>query len=483
MNKVYGMDSGVGQRNDTMGDFWCDYYHLTMAQGWFLSGKAKEPAVFEMFIRRHPFQGGYTLSAGMPLALGHLANYGFDEEQLAWMEETGEFKAEFINFLKSEPLQITVDAFPEGSVVFPNEPIARVSGPLWQVSFVESAMLNAVNFQSLIATKVSRMVHAAGGKPVAELGLRRAEEAKGENSSRAAAIGGAVASSNVDAVRRFGLQRVGTMAHSWVKSFDSELEAFKVWLTLYPDNATLLIDTYDILQGVKNAIRASVETGVRLQKIRIDSGDLNYYPNEARKILDEAGFGNVKIVLSNDLDEYIIEDLERQGAKADIYGVGTNAVAPDGSVGAVFKLKNLVGVDKIKISSNKQKTSVPGATELVRIVGEDGMYGGDVITQLGVVAGEAGLLSEPLVSVNPDNEHMAKTFPAGTRFIKPMRRMVEDGVILEEAKSVAETAEFAREELSRLDASYKRFRNPHVYVAGLEAGLAKLRAEMMQKVY
>jgi len=462
-------------------NFWCDFYHLTMAQTLFLDGQADVPSTFEMFIRQNPFDGGYTIAAGQGLVLQWLSNWGYASEKIAAIERMGMFQPEFLEFIRTQPLQVTIDALPEGEVFFPNEPIVRVSGPAWQVSIIETAFLNAINCHSMIATKAARIKNSAqdfaGYKDVMEFGYRRSQSAFGLISTRAAAIGGIIVTSNVDAAIEYGLPCKGTHAHSFVMHYDTELQAFEKWLYHNPNNATVLVDTYDTLQGVKNAILASKNTGVKLTGIRLDSGDLAYLSIEARKLLDKAGMQHTKIVASNDLDEYAIESLQSQGACIDVYGIGTKLVTP-GALGGVYKVKSVNGVDRIKISGDAIKTTIPGATETIRIVDENGKFGGDVITPVGFITEDSGTLPKPVVSVNPENS-MPKTFVTGTKFYKPMKRVAENGVVTSDTRPIVEIGRETTINLERLDRSHKRLLNPHAYVAGIEKGLFMRRMDMI----
>lgn len=474
-------------------NFRCDYYHLTMAQTLFLDGEHNTPETFEMYIRRNPFKGCYTMVAGLGPVLEWIKNWGYTDEQIEFLrvQKTPKgnpaFKEEFLDMLKNTPLQVTIDALPEGELAFPNEPFVRVTGPAWQCSMIETAFLNGVNAPSLIATKAARIVTAADGRAIMEFGVRRAQDRQGIMPARAAGVAGILTTSNVDAALRYGLKAVGTHAHSFVMHYADELAAFKAWLKHNPENATLLIDTYDTIEGAKNAVRAAKETGVPLMGVRLDSGDLVYLSQEVRKVLDAGGQKNCKIVASNDLDEHIIESLIAQGAKIDIFGVGTNLVtaADQPALGGVYKLKVTDGRDCIKVSEDAIKTTVPGATEIVRMLArnEELKFDGDVIVDVNNKLKSAGHLTEPLASVNMANER-EKVFPVGTRYYKPMKRVVTAGKVLGDydIRPVKNIATFAQKNMVALDAAHKRLLNPHVYVAGLEKGLFDKRKTMIKAV-
>lgn len=467
--------------------FWCDFYHLTMAQSLFLDGESEKEETFEMYVRKNPFDGAYTVAAGLGPVLSWLRDWRYDEDSIEYLRgqySNGApvFREPFLNMLRSASLALTVDAFPEGELIFPNEPFARVTGPAWQCSVVESAFLNGINAASLIATKTSRIIEASSNKGVMEFGLRRSNDRGGLLSTRSAAAGGLIATSNVDAARKYGLKLAGTHAHSFVMHYDSELKAFEAWLTHNPNNATLLVDSYDTLDGVKNAIKASVSTGVPLEGIRLDSGDLAYFSKAARKILDSAGFNKTKIVASGDLDEYIITDLLTvQKAPIDAFGVGTKLVAPEGTLGGVYKLKVTSGENRIKISEDPAKTTIPGATEVIRLFSPDAdRFAGDVIIEAGKTLPQHGRLALDLESVNIKSGAL-KTFCKNTPFYRPMTRVMSAGVLTggHESRPLAEIAEATRKSLTGLDLEHKRLLNPHLYVVGLERCLYDKRKKMI----
>ena len=474
---------------DSMSEkMWLDKYHLTMAHTSFLEGKACEHATYEMFIRKNPFGGSYTISAGLGPFLEWLNDYGFSEDTIKWLancknkDGAPSFTPEFLEFLRNQKLSLTIDAVPEGELVFPNEPIVRVSGPEWQVGIVETAILNGLNASCLIATKASRIVNAAGGRPVMEFGLRRAQDMYGMRATRSAAVGGVLTTSNADAARKYNLGWVGTHAHSFVMRHDTEIEAFENWLLHNQGNTTILVDTYDTIQGVKNAIAASKKTGVHLDSIRLDSGNLAKLSIEARQLLDAAGLHDCQIIASNDLDEYSISKLWDNGAKVDILAVGTNLVtaADQPSLGGVYKLKSINGVDKMKISGDAIKRTIPGATEILRMVGFDGKFMGDVITSCGFVQELRGQLETPVIAINPKTREEVR-YGCGTVFYKPMVRVVNDGVIDTKTmnRDVKEIASATGEHLFRLNKKYSRIQNPCEYHAEIEQSLYKKQTEMV----
>jgi nicotinate phosphoribosyltransferase len=327
-----------------------DLYQLTMAYGYWKIGRDKRRAVFQLSFRSHPFQGGYTVACGLEDAIEFLSNLKFNPDDLEYLrtlrgnDNEKLFEPAFIDYLRDFRFTCDVDAVPEGTVVFPHEPLLRVTGPILQGQIIETPLLNLINFQTLIATKSARICQAARGEPVLEFGLRRAQGIDGAlAASRSAFVGGCAGTSNVLAGKLFGIPVRGTHAHSWVMSFDTELEAFETYAAALPNNCVFLVDTYDTLQGVRNAVKAGEllrKTGHRMIGIRLDSGDLAYLSIEARKILDEAGFKDAAILATNDLDEHIIQSLKSQGATIAVWGVGTRlATAFDQpALGGVYKL-------------------------------------------------------------------------------------------------------------------------------------------------
>ncbi|MFP5504089.1 MAG: nicotinate phosphoribosyltransferase, partial [Candidatus Sericytochromatia bacterium] len=364
-----------------------DFYQLTMAYGYWKTGTDRHEAVFHLYFRKNPFKGGYTVAAGLAFAIDMLEHFRFDESDLAYLGGlTGNdgqpvFEPAFLDYLRDMRFECDIHAVPEGTIVFPNEPLMRVQGPLIQCQLVETVLLNIINFQTLIATKAARVCEAAQGEPVLEFGLRRAQGMDGGlSASRAAYIGGVSATSNVLAGKLFDIPVKGTHAHAWVMSFDDEFAAFQAYAEAMPNNCVFLVDTYDTLEGVRNACKVGRwlrDRGHKLAGVRLDSGDLAYLSIEARKILDEEGFPEATIVASNDLNELIIESLKHQGAKISVWGVGTQlATAFDQpALGGVYKLSALraPGEDwkyKLKLSEQAIKISNPGILQVRRFHSE-----------------------------------------------------------------------------------------------------------------
>ena len=469
--------------------FWCDFYHLTTAQTLFNEGMHETQDTFEAFIRKNPFGGGYTVSAGLALVLEWIKDWGYSKSgikklaTLKYPDGTRKFSDEFLNYIQTQPCKLTINAMPEGELVFPNEPIYQISGPKWQVLMVETAVLNAMNSSSLIATKASRVKYAANGKTVIEFGLRRMQEINGLNVTRSVMIGGVDATSNVDAGLKYDLPLVGTHPHAFVMSFDNEYDAFYAWLKNNPQNRTLLLDTYNTERGIDNAIRAAKALGFEYTSGRLDSGDLNYLSNSAHKKFDAENVPQGKIIASNDLNEYTIQSLESQGAHIDIYGVGTAMVTASDqpALGGVYKIKETDGKDKIKFSEDAIKTTIPGATEVIRMLDSDGKFSGDVILSSKNSFVQSGYLPTSITSVNIANgKH--KVFNVGHQFYKPMVRVVTDGAVDKKfiKKPVMQIAEFAKRNLDKLDKSHRRFENPHQYVSGLELALFQKRQQMIE---
>lgn len=372
-----------------------DLYELTMAFGYWKDGLAEREAVFHVAFRRHPFGGGFTVACGLAAAVDWLRDFSLEQDDLDYLaglesaDGSALFPADFLKWLGAAGFACDIDAVPEGTLVFPNEPLLRVEGPLWQAQLIESALLNLVNFQTLIATKAMRTALAAGDDPILEFGLRRAQGIDGSlAASRASWIGGCAATSNVLAGKLYGIPVRGTHAHSWVMAFDEELESFRAYARALPANCIFLVDTYDSIEGVRNAIEAARELrarGYEMMGIRLDSGDLVELSRRARVMLDEAGFPEARIVASGDLDEHGILDLKQRGARIDVWGVGTRLVTghDDPALGGVYKLAAIRDPegewqDRLKLSDSVEKSSIPGI-QAVRRYQRDGRALGDLI--------------------------------------------------------------------------------------------------------
>jgi nicotinate phosphoribosyltransferase len=470
-----------------------DLYQLTMAYGYWKLGRAEQQAVFHLFFRKPPFNGGYAVAAGLAPALDFVEAFRLDPSDIEYLGSlTGNdgaalFEPDFLGYLTQLRLTCSLVAMPEGTVAFGHEPLLRVEGPMLQCQILETALLNIINFQTLIATKASRICAAAMGEPVIEFGLRRAQGIDGAlAASRAAYIGGCIATSNVLAGKLYGIPVRGTHAHSWVMSFDSEEEAFEGYAQVLPNNCVFLVDTYDTLAGVQKAIvigRRLRERGHKLVGIRLDSGDLAYLSIEARKLLDEAGFADASIVATNDLDERIIENLKLQGAKIAVWGVGTKlATAYDQpALGGVYKLGAIQDASgqwqpKLKLSEQIAKTSIPGILQVRRFAAADGTFSGDMIydQRLGI---------DPRQTiVAPDDAGRQKQFPASAESHDLLVPVMRHGQRIGGAEALEVVRDRALSQLSRFHPAIRRFMNAHGFPAGIDIGLYELRDEIARQI-
>ncbi len=466
-----------------------DLYELTMAYGYWKADKRDHEAVFHLFFRNHPFRGGYTVAAGLATAMEFLRELRFSTEDLAYLatlcgnDGKALFEKEFLEFLGKMRLQCDIDGIPEGTVVFPHEPLLRVQGPLIQAQLIESALLNIINFQTLIATKTSRIVAAARGEPVLEFGLRRAQGIDGAlTASRAAFIGGCAATSNVLAGRIFGIPVKGTHAHSWVMCFDDEIEAFRAYARAMPNNCIFLVDTYDTLQGVRNAVtvaRELREQGHELTGIRLDSGDLAWLSIEARRILDEAGFPRTMILASNELDEAVIASLKDQGAPIACWGVGTRLVTAydEPALGGVYKLSAIRGPGeawqyKVKLSEQAVKATNPGILQVRRYLHE-GRAIADMIYDREMMIGDG------LTMVDPLDVTRRKTLPPGVPCEELLVPIFRQGEQVYDAPALDAIRLRLQEQLAAFHDGVKRFLNPHRYPVGLELGLHERKMKLI----
>jgi nicotinate phosphoribosyltransferase len=466
-----------------------DLYQITMAYGYWKTEQAAREAAFHLHFRKNPFQGGFAVACGLADAIAYAENLRFEASGLEYLRglvgSDGQplFDSGFIATLRDLRFSCDVDAVPEGTVIFPNEPLLRVTGPLLQGQLMETALLNFLNFQTLIATKAARVCLAAGSDPVVEFGLRRAQGPNGAlSASRAAYIGGCAATSNVQAGQHFGIPVKGTHAHSWVMSFDDEREAFLAYARAMPNNCILLVDTYDTLDGVRHAIEVGKwlrEQGHQLAGIRLDSGDLAWLSIEARKILDAAGFPEVRIVASNDLDESIIQSLKEQGAKIDIWGVGTKLVTAydQPALGGVYKMGAIRSPDgrwvhKLKLSEQAAKISTPGLHQVRRFrLGDE--FVGDGIYDLETGAPENFTIVDPLDATRRKQPARNATHEDLLVPIFRQGRLVYKSPPLESIRSRVQS------QLHMFHGGVKRFVNPHEYPVGLELGLHKLKTRLI----
>ena len=468
-----------------------DLYQLTMAQGYWKTGLSEDQACFHMYFRDNPFSGGYSIACGMAQLAELVDGFRFsgeDCEYLAGLKAPGGgalFEPEFLEWLGDLRLSVDIDAVHEGTVVFPNEPLVRVTGPIMQCQLLETALLNCVNFETLIATKAARVCLAAES-PVAEFGLRRAQGyAGGVWASRAAVVGGCASTSNVLAGKLFGLPVSGTHAHSWVMAFESELEAFRAYARAFPNNCILLIDTYEVRQGLENAITVGLEMkqrGERLIGVRIDSGDLSWLAKMCRERLDEAGLSDCGVVLSNDLDEYTISSIRNVGAQVMSWGVGTKlATAYDQpTLGGVYKLsatragKDAPWVDRIKIAENSSKLTFPGVLGIRRYYHEDGFIAGDMVYDVNAPINGEERIVDPM-------DQLRQKVLSGKRFEELLHPLARNGKsVLEPCyRDALAAAERVRQGLENVHETQKRMLNPHSYPVGLECGLAHRRLDLV----
>lgn len=467
-----------------------DLYQLTMMQGYFKSGNRRH-VVFDAFYRRNPSGGGYAIAAGLEQILDYVNHLKFEAEDIAYIRSTGLFEDDFLEYLKEFRFTGDIYAVPEGTVVFPKEPLVKVIAPLLEAQLVETAILNILNHQSLIATKASRVVYAAQGDGIMEFGLRRAQGPDaGLYGARAAMIGGCVGTSNVLAGQMFDVPVLGTHAHSWIMSFPDEYTAFKEYAKLYPKACTLLVDTYDTLKsGVPNAIRVfreMREEGIALTRygIRLDSGDLAYLSKKARRMLDEAGFADAVIAASSDLDEYLIDSLKQQDAAITSWGVGTSLITSGDcpAFGGVYKLVAVQEEDgsftpKIKVSENTEKITNPGNKSFYRIYGKDsGKIHADLLTLVGERFDEEQelLLFDPI-------ETWKKTRLAGGsyRMREMLVQVVREGACVYESPKVMEIQKYCRQELDTLWDESRRLVNPHKVYVDLSRKLYDMKTELL----
>ncbi len=473
------------KRNLTM---LCDYYELTMSNGYFVGGMGKKTVYFDVFYRSNPDNGGYAVVAGLEQIVEYIKDLRFDSDDIAYLRSKNCFSEEFLEYLSNFRFNGDIWAIPEGTVVFPGEPLMIVKAPVIEAQFIETFVLMNINHQSLIATKASRITRSAKGRPVSEFGSRRAHGADAAIlGARAAYIGGCASTACAIADEAYGVPASGTMAHSWVQLFDSEYEAFKTYCEIYPNNATLLIDTYNVLEsGVPNAIRVFKEVlhpkGIRNCAVRLDSGDVTYLSKKIRKMLDDAGLSECKIVISNSLDEYIIRELIRQGAEIDAFGVGERLITAksDPVFGGVYKVCAVEDdegniIPKIKISENVGKITTPHFKKVYRIRAKDsGKAEADVICLYNEQIDE----SQPLEIFDPIATWKRKTFEnyTATELLVPI---FKNGELVYKLPELSEIRKHCKEELESMWDEVRRFTNPHNYYVDLSEKLWSLKQEML----
>lgn len=474
------------QSNDRNLSMVMDFYELTMANGYFNKEAMNTRVAFDVFYRKNPDNGGFAIFAGLEQIIDYIVNLHFGEEDIQYLREQALFSEEFLDYLSKFKFTGDIYSFDEGAILYPGEPIITVIAPLIDAQLIETAILLEFNHQSMIATKTNRIVRAAKGRPVSDFGARRAHNVDAAvYGARAAYIGGAVGTATVLAGQYFNIPISGTMAHSWVMYFNDEFEAFKAYADIYPDSTVLLVDTYDVLRsGVPNAIRVAKEVlepnGHRLKGIRLDSGDLAYLSKKARKMLDEAGLSDCKIVVSNSLDEYTIESLLQQGANIDSFGVGERLITSksDPVFGGVYKIcaveENGVFEPRIKISENSEKITNPGLKRMWRVHNSDGI----AIADLMCLWDEEPDFSKPYEFIDPKKPYKKMKFENCTAY-----PLMKDRVIGGNVSRPVDDVRAARREteigLSEMWEEEKRFHNPHEHYMDMSPKMYELKRDML----
>lgn len=457
-----------------------DLYELTMAYGYWKQKIASKEAVFHLFFRKFPFSGGYAIAAGLETVIEILHNFHFDDSDISYLRSIfPNFDDAFFQFLGTLRFSCDVDAVKEGTVVFPSQPLIRVKGPLLQAQLLESVLLNILNFQTLVATKASRVVQAAQNDPVVEFGMRRAQGFDGAMSaSRAAFIGGCQSTSNVLAGKMFGIPVRGTMAHSWVMAFPSEIESFVAYGEVYPQNVFLLIDTYDTVRGAQRATMAAAKLKKSLQGVRLDSGDLYFLSRQVRKILDDASFPHAKIMASNELDEKIIQDLKFKRAPIDLWGVGTNLVTgrPESAIDGVYKISAIKEGnhwrDLIKISEDRMKASPPGILQIRR-------FSKNSENAMDMIYDENFPPKENIIINLLSDQTKSAEGCSSEDLLVPIFR---SGKCVYEKPSLMAIQKNTFENLSCFPKTIRDFENPYRYFYGLEKGLDERKKELIREM-
>ncbi|HMF45037.1 MAG TPA: nicotinate phosphoribosyltransferase [Candidatus Udaeobacter sp.] len=468
-----------------------DLYEVTMACGYFKAGATDHDAVFHVTFRANPFAGHFTMACGLATAIDFLRTFHFTDTEIDYLSsQRGNdgkplFDSRFLDYLRELQLTCDIDAIPEGTLVFPDEPLIRIVGPIIQCQLLETALLNIFNFQSLIATKAARVCLAAKHDPVIEFGLRRSQGVDGGlTAARAAYIGGCAGTSNLQAGQQFGIPVSGTQAHSWIMSFENEREAFQAYAEAMPNNCIFLVDTYDSIDGIRHAIEIGRELrrqGHEMIGVRLDSGDGAALSNKARRMLDKAGFVNAKIVGSGDLDEYMIADLKQRGAKIDVWGVGTKLSTgqPDAALGVIYKLGAIRRPNgewqyRIKLSEESAKISIPGSLQVRRFHNPDGKYIADAIYETDHA------VSEPCEIVDVETEDKT-TIPRNTRYSDLLVPIFRAGKVVYEAPSIEAARDHLRKQLSCAPPEILQLNDPAPYKVGLERSLYELRSKLIAR--
>lgn len=466
--------------NEKLG-LYTDFYELTMAAGYFHHRKKDQQVSFNYFFRTNPFKGGFTVFAGLADFLELLIQFTYSESDIEYLRGQG-FKPDFLEYLRNFRFSGNILSVKEGEIVFPNEPIVRVDGNIIECQLIESLLLNILNFESLIATKAFRMKLVAGNRLFSDFGLRRAQGFGALHASRAAIIGGAFSTSNTIAGKLFGLPVSGTQAHSWIQSFDSELEAFRAYAEVHPENTILLVDSYDTLKsGIPNAIivaKEMEEKGQHLKAVRLDSGDLAYLSKKARKMLDDAGLTSVKIIASNQLNEYVIKTLLKdQNAAIDAFGIGTELVTGknDAALDGVYKLVEIDGLPKMKFSENIEKNTLPSKKQLYRYYDDNGKFYRDSITLENEIPVEIDTIFHP---VYPEKNTNIK----GLVFENLLQDVIKSGIIVLKKQSPLEIHNYLNDRAALLPDEHKRFISPHIYKTGITKKLMHTRNTLSKQI-
>lgn len=463
----------------------CDFYELTMANGYFQTEYKDTITYFDVFYRKVPDAGGFAICCGLQQVVEYIENLHFTADDIDFLRGKGIFDEDFLSYLRGFHFTGDIYAIPEGTPIFPGEPILTVRAPAMEAQFIETYILLTLNHQCLIATKANRIVRAAEGRPISEFGSRRAQGVEGAVlGARAAYIGGCAGTACTISELRYGVPAGGTMAHAWVQMFDSEYEAFDTYCRLYPNNATLLIDTYNVLKsGVPNAIKAFKAHGITKCGVRIDSGDITYLTKQVRKMLDEAGLTECKIIISNSLDEYIIRDLLLQGAQVDSFGVGERLITSKSEpvFGGVYKLTAIERdgeiIPKIKVSENAAKITTPHFKKVFRIYDkETGMANADLIC----VHDEEIDESKPLTIFDPDYHWKEKTYE-NFRAVCLQKQIFKNGQLVYELPTTEQIRDYCSEQVATLWDEVKRFENPHNYYVDLSEKLWNCKQELLYK--
>lgn len=470
-----------------------DLYEMTMAYGYWKQGMDRRPAVFQLFFRKKPFGGSFAVCAGMQTAIEFIENFHFDESDLTYLASLKDgaggqlFENKFLDMLKNMRMELDVDAIPEGTLVFPHEPMIRVQGPLLQAQIMESALLNILNFQTLVATKAARVCSAAKPDEVVEFGLRRAQGIDGAiAASRASYVGGCHSTSNVLAGKLFGIPVMGTHAHSWVMAFEDEKHSFSAFADAFPNSAIFLIDTYDSISGAHHAVEVGKELGQRgieLKGVRLDSGDLTVLSLEVRRILDEGGFPNAKIMASNELDERIIADLKHQGSKITLWGVGTNLVTARDmpALDGVYKLSAIQDEKgewqyRLKVSDHVVKTTHPGISQVRRYFDEKGAVC-DMLYDI-----HMSMPEEPVIIEHSDVS-LTKKVKKNWKWQDLLIPMMRAGKRVYTFPPMAAMRQNTYAQLEQFDPAVRRFLNPTPFFSGTEKGLFDLKLKMIDKIH